>query len=814
MSIEPLARMTPSTPVTKDAAVSTSTTLASAAATTNTRSHSASHAVTVVVPAERPALVRYSVAVGATLLALGATLPLQSVLQHLIFVLFWPAVIGSAWFGGVGPAVLASVLAVASVDYFIMVPGRLAPASADDLIPLGIFLFASTSIALLTNATRTARQAAAEAAAQNANLAQELELQAIELEQQLEESQSLSEELEQSTEELAERTAAAEEAEAFSRGVLQMAERSARVADRLFALTARLSAAATPAAVADAVLAEARVTFNPDRATMTLVDEDGKTARSLATYGYAGEDMSRWRAYSIRDWEPPRLVVETGRAVFIESTVNARSQFPNATTALEAFGVQTAAILPISDGRVIGVMSMSWNSVHPLPADEREFMELFASQCGQALGRAIAFEAERVARERTQRLQRITSTLAGAGSEREVADVFVANLRDVLGPRSVAVYGVVEDGLGPADLVVMDESGAGVLRSERFGRTALDGHTPISEVVLDGEPVFVSDDAAFRARFPRWQGNGRPDGEQAWVALPLKDSTGAPLAAVALGFGEAREFRPDLCNHVSAIADQARQAFERVRLLDAEHRAREAAEEANRAKTQFLATMSHELRTPLNAISGYAELLSLGLRGPTTPEQQEDLGRIMRSQRHLLSVINDILNFARLEAGHVEYHVADVPVSSLLSDLESLIRPQLASKRIEFTCDAVPDDLIVRADPEKVRQVLLNLLANAVKFTPPGGSIRLTCDHDHARVRIRVVDTGIGIPADRRAAIFEPFVQLHRTLAQPAEGTGLGLAISRDLARGMGGELTVEGEPGLGSTFTLTLDRSSERSVA
>jgi signal transduction histidine kinase len=179
----------------------------------------------------------------------------------------------------------------------------------------------------------------------------------------------------------------------------------------------------------------------------------------------------------------------------------------------------------------------------------------------------------------------------------------------------------------------------------------------------------------------------------------------------------------------------------------------------------------------------------------------------MRSQRHLLSVINDILNFARLEAGHVEYHVVNVPVSTLLGDIESLIRPQLAAKRLEFECDAVSDDIVARADAEKVRQVLLNLLANAVKFTPPGGRVRVRCDPDNGRVHVRVIDTGIGIPPDRRAAIFEPFVQLHRTLAQPAEGTGLGLAISRDLARGMGGELSVESEPGIGSTFTLTLER-------
>jgi signal transduction histidine kinase len=173
-----------------------------------------------------------------------------------------------------------------------------------------------------------------------------------------------------------------------------------------------------------------------------------------------------------------------------------------------------------------------------------------------------------------------------------------------------------------------------------------------------------------------------------------------------------------------------------------------------------------------------------------------------------LSVINDILNFARLEAGHVEYHVASIRANDLLGDLESLIRPQLAAKQLQLSWAPVGDDIVVRADSEKVRQVLLNLLANAVKFTAPGGHIRVGCEYDDARVYIRVSDTGIGIPNDRRGAIFEPFVQLHRTLAQPAEGTGLGLAISRDLARGMGGELTVESEPGKGSTFTLVLDRA------
>jgi signal transduction histidine kinase len=245
--------------------------------------------------------------------------------------------------------------------------------------------------------------------------------------------------------------------------------------------------------------------------------------------------------------------------------------------------------------------------------------------------------------------------------------------------------------------------------------------------------------------------------------------------------------------------------------LDARSQAMQSAkeaEDANAAKTQFLATMSHELRTPLNAIAGYTELLRMGLRGPTTPDQDRDLDRITRSQQHLLSLINDILNFARLEAGRVEYDLRRVPVAELLGGLEAMIGPQLVQQSLHFTCDAGEDDLTVLADAEKVNQILLNLLANSVKFTDSGGEIAIKCDGDAHQVHIRVHDDGIGIPAERLESIFEPFVQVNRSLTTSSGGTGLGLAISRDLARAMQGELTVESEPGRGSTFTLSLPRA------
>ncbi len=239
-----------------------------------------------------------------------------------------------------------------------------------------------------------------------------------------------------------------------------------------------------------------------------------------------------------------------------------------------------------------------------------------------------------------------------------------------------------------------------------------------------------------------------------------------------------------------------------------EERRREA-DVANRTKADFLAAMSHELRTPLNAIAGYVQLLLLGVRGPVTEEQIADLTRIQRSQQHLLSLINDILNFSRLEAGALTYEIRAVPLGAVVDAAASMITPQARSKNITFTLEPCPPTLAALADASKLEQVLLNLLSNAVKFTKPGGHVSLRCEAVGDRVLAHVQDNGPGIPADRLGVIFEPFVQLDRTFGNPREGAGLGLAISRDLARGMQGDLTVESTVGEGSRFTVSLKRAT-----
>ncbi|HMI56896.1 MAG TPA: ATP-binding protein [Gemmatimonadaceae bacterium] len=260
--------------------------------------------------------------------------------------------------------------------------------------------------------------------------------------------------------------------------------------------------------------------------------------------------------------------------------------------------------------------------------------------------------------------------------------------------------------------------------------------------------------------------------------------------------------RQDLTSTNAKLSHINEELVAKTRLAE---QSRAEAEAANRSKADFLAHMSHELRTPLNAIAGYSELMELGLHGPTTPEQTEDLRRIKKSQRHLLSLINDVLNFAKLEATHVRYEIKPVSVSQAVSALEALIAPQLTAKQLTYVPGEIDEALFALGDEEKIQQILLNLLSNAVKFTGPGGRISIAATRVEDWICIEVVDTGVGIPPDKQKLIFEPFVQLERTLSSPHEGTGLGLAISRDLARGMRGELTVDSTLGRGSAFSLRL---------
>jgi len=239
--------------------------------------------------------------------------------------------------------------------------------------------------------------------------------------------------------------------------------------------------------------------------------------------------------------------------------------------------------------------------------------------------------------------------------------------------------------------------------------------------------------------------------------------------------------------------------------LEGEQAARREAEAANRIKTELFARLSHEFRTPLHAVSGYLEILEQNIHGVLTAEQRRDVGRIHQAQEHLITLVNMILDFAKLEGGPVELSMAEIPVEETLRGAEALVAPQFAKKAIIFTHHSGDPAVTVFADREKVQQIVLNLLANAMRFTPSGGAVDLDWRIENDALLVHVRDTGPGIPEGKTEQIFEPFVQLRAPGSVPNGGTGLGLAISRDLARAMGGDVRVTSAVGVGSVFTLLL---------
>ena len=276
--------------------------------------------------------------------------------------------------------------------------------------------------------------------------------------------------------------------------------------------------------------------------------------------------------------------------------------------------------------------------------------------------------------------------------------------------------------------------------------------------------------------------------------------------AIDLDRQRLRELNRDLESRVASRSAQLAAANRaRDELLLSERQAREDADAANRVKADFLTLLSHEFRTPLQAIFGYTELLERQIHGPLNEAQLRDLHRIQQSQQHLLGLITTILDFARLDSGQdIEVDLRPTVVHDILREMEGFIAVQLERQELKYQYRCSDQGVVANADPCKLQQIVLNLLSNALKFTPTGGCVALECNREGDSVVVRVLDSGIGIPPDELETVFQPFVQI-RSRGRCTEGTGLGLAISRRLATAMGGTLTASNNPDQGSTFSLRL---------
>ncbi len=532
------------------------------------------------------------------------------------------------------------------------------------------------------------------------------------------------------------------------------------------------------------------------------LSEDGREFILLGTIGLDDDARADWTRWPVELPTAARDAVRTREPVLLRNIDEYVARFSRSPV-LDSTGRNGAWIaLPLLvEDRVVGVLSMSLRAPREFPPDERQFMQAFADLCAQGLERARLYERERIARDRAERLQAMTAVLANTRTMEEIGAAFSREVREISEADTCIVHRVSADG---SFIEALGSSGYSTEYVGAWQRVPFSARTPGTDAIRSRMPQWWPNPESVAAVYPHLAELMKASSREALAVVPLMNGD-APLGVVSLGYRHRRAFDATIREYLLALGNRCAQAMERAQFYESESEARRDAEAANKAKGEFLAMMSHELRTPLNAIDGYAELLEMEIRGPLSEAQRNDIGRIRKSQRVLLGLITDILNYVRVEAGQVHYATEPVRIADLADAVIPLVAPQADSKRLSLSVRSNGGPAVAMADSDKLQQVLLNLLANAVKFTDEGGAVSLDWTVCDKRVEIRVADSGIGVPDERLEAIFEPFVQVDTSLTRVHHGTGLGLAISRELVRGMGGDLRVKSAVGIGSTFTVTL---------
>ena len=532
---------------------------------------------------------------------------------------------------------------------------------------------------------------------------------------------------------------------------------------------------------------------------------EGDFLRSVANHGaipkYPGQPITRGFV--------------SGRAVLERRTVHVNDlaeetdrEFPDARPRQQATGTRTMLATPLlREGVPIGVITIRRLEVRPFSDKQIALLETFADQA------VIAIENVRLFQELQARTQDLSQSLEETGALSEViravsSSLDLREILDTVARRAVALSdadgcGIFElrPGRQAFDVVVSQGLSAEFVDAVLHLSVGID-HGTISQAAETGEPVQIPDveeahGYPFRTLFLR-------EGLRSVLTVPMGGGDDVARGIVVVR-RSAGAFGERVVSLMKALANQSKVAIANANLFREIEEKSRLLEVANQHKSEFLANMSHELRTPLNAIIGFSEVLLQRMFGELNPKQDEYLQDVLSSGRHLLSLINDILDLSKVEAGRMELELARFDLPQAMQDTLVLVRERAARHGIDLQLEVDGGVGEIVADERKIKQVMLNLLSNAVKFTPEGGRVDVRTVPTDAGVEISVADTGIGIAAENQELIFEEFRQVGGDYAHKREGTGLGLTLARRFVELHGGRIWVKSQPGLGSTFTFSI---------
>lgn len=584
----------------------------------------------------------------------------------------------------------------------------------------------------------------------------------------------------------------------------------------LQSVTEKLAGAVTTADVGKIVAGEGLAALRADRGVVALSSRSNHTVEIIASTGYSEERIRSWESYPLTTPSPLSDAALRGETVIHETREASVAAYPHLAATFANAGTQAWVATPLSvRGNLLGALVFSFVETQRFSTTDLEYIRTLSSQCAQAIERAELFEAERAARERAEevadrvaRLLAVTAAMTEAATREDVAE---AALRE-----SIAVVGAAAGGLG-----ILDAS------RQRIHRLAMLGYPPeivegtrdlpikdlgpIADTARSGEAIWIETNEELFSRYPQLDAIQARRSYGAAISVPLI-AGGDVIGVLSLRFREERPFSGADRDLVYAIARGCAQALERSRLYEAERAARNEAEDAVRARDEFLSIASHELRTPVAAIKGAAQLLlRRHARGDLDEERLiRTLNVLNDTADRLAGLTDDLLDVSRLRTGHLTLEIETTDVPTLVSTVVERFRDDLQPQH-SLTLTLPDEPLHIQIDPDRIDQVLSNLLDNAIKYSPDGGRIATTVEQNTDGVLVSVRDEGMGLPPESAESIFEPFGRAPNAAVSNLPGMGLGLYICRNIIALHGGWIRAEsaGE-GHGTTFTFWLPISAE----